>query len=101
MAFGVYIHIPYCVKKCPYCDFNSWGIKGSFPESDYTESVLRELELYRDEIEGRELTSVFFGGGTPSLFDPGSIERIIAKIYGLTSPVPDIEVSLEVNPRPV
>lgn len=99
MAFGVYIHIPYCVKKCPYCDFNSWGIKGSFPESDYTESVLRELELYRDEIEGRELTSVFFGGGTPSLFDPGSIESIISKIYGLTSPAPDIEVSLEVNPK--
>lgn len=99
MAFGVYIHIPYCVKKCPYCDFNSWGIKGSFPESGYTESLLRELELYRDEIEGRELTSVFFGGGTPSLFDPASIGRIISGIYGLTCPAPDIEVSLEVNPK--
>ncbi|HVY54170.1 MAG TPA: radical SAM family heme chaperone HemW [Thermodesulfobacteriota bacterium] len=99
MAFGVYIHIPYCVKKCPYCDFNSWGINGSMPEPDYTGSILRELELYRDEIEGRELTSVFFGGGTPSLFDPGSIERIIRSIYSLTAPAPDIEVSLEVNPK--
>lgn len=99
MAFGVYIHIPYCVKKCPYCDFNSWGIKESFPESGYTESLLRELEFYRDEIEGRELTSVFFGGGTPSLFDPESIGRIISGIYSMTRPAPDIEVSLEVNPK--
>jgi oxygen-independent coproporphyrinogen-3 oxidase len=99
MAFGVYIHIPYCVKKCPYCDFNSWGINGGFPESEYTESVLGELEFYRGEIEGRGLTSVFFGGGTPSLFDPRNIGRIISKIYEMTVPHRDIEVSLEVNPK--
>ena len=99
MAFGVYIHIPYCVKKCPYCDFNSWGINGGFPETDYTESLLREIELYKDLIGGRELTSVFFGGGTPSLFAPASIGRIITKICELTRPSGDIEISLEVNPK--
>lgn len=99
MNFGVYIHIPYCVKKCPYCDFNSWGVGGSFPESEYTDSVLRELEFYRSDIEGRVLSSVFFGGGTPSLFEPESIGRIISGIYGMTVPAGDVEVSLEVNPK--
>ena len=99
MAFGVYVHIPYCVKKCPYCDFNSWGIKDSFPETEYTESLLRELELYRGDLEGRALSSVFFGGGTPSLFDPGSIGRILSRIYAMTLPERRVEVTLEVNPK--
>ncbi|MFI5321970.1 MAG: radical SAM family heme chaperone HemW [Thermodesulfobacteriota bacterium] len=99
MNFGAYIHIPYCVKKCPYCDFNSWGVGGSFPESEYADSVLRELEFYRSDIEGRVLSSVFFGGGTPSLFEPESIGRIISGIYGMTVPAGDVEVSLEVNPK--
>ena len=99
MAFGVYIHIPYCVKKCPYCDFNSWGVRDGFPETGYTDSVLRELEFYRGDIEGMQLSSIFFGGGTPSLFDPRSIGRIISKICEITVPERDIEVSLEVNPK--
>jgi oxygen-independent coproporphyrinogen-3 oxidase len=99
MAFGVYVHIPYCVKKCPYCDFNSWGIKDSFPETEYTESLLRELEFYAGDLEGRALSSVFFGGGTPSLFDPGSIGRILSRIYSMTVPARDVEVTLEVNPK--
>jgi oxygen-independent coproporphyrinogen-3 oxidase len=99
MSFGVYIHIPYCVKKCPYCDFNSWGVGGSFPEAEYTNSVLGELEFYRSDIQGRSLSSIFFGGGTPSLFEPGSVERIISRIYEMTLPSEDVEVSLEVNPK--
>lgn len=99
MPFGIYVHIPYCVTKCPYCDFNSYGVGSNFPELDYTNSVLQELELYRDEIEDAEITSIFFGGGTPSLFDPNNIERIISRIYEITKPVDNIEISLEVNPK--
>jgi len=99
MPFGIYIHIPYCVTKCPYCDFNSYGVGSNFPEKEYTDTVLRELELYRNEIDGAEITSIFFGGGTPSLFDPNSIEKIISDIYKITNPVSDIEISIEVNPK--
>ncbi|MCH7948946.1 MAG: radical SAM family heme chaperone HemW [Candidatus Dadabacteria bacterium] len=99
MSFGIYIHIPYCVTKCPYCDFNSYGVGGRFPEKEYTESILHELEFYRSEIQGARLNSIFFGGGTPSLFDPRSIEKIISKIYQITCPVDNLEVSLEVNPK--
>jgi len=99
MPFGIYVHIPYCVTKCPYCDFNSYGVGERFPEKEYTDSILCELELYRNEIAGTELTSIFFGGGTPSLFDPKSIEKIISRIYEITSPTSNIEISLEVNPK--
>jgi oxygen-independent coproporphyrinogen-3 oxidase len=99
MAFGIYIHIPYCVKKCPYCDFNSWGVRGGLPEEEYTESILREIELYRGEIEGRVCDTIFFGGGTPSIFEPESIGRIISRIYEVTGPGRDIEATLEVNPK--
>lgn len=99
MPFGIYIHIPYCVTKCPYCDFNSYGVGGRFPEIEYTESILRELELYRSEVQDVELTSIFFGGGTPSLFDPKSIEKIVSRIYQITRPADNLEVSLEVNPK--
>jgi len=99
MPFGIYVHIPYCVTKCPYCDFNSYGVGSKFPEIEYTDSLLQELELYRDDLTGTEITSIFFGGGTPSLFDPLSIERIVLRIYEITSLADNIEISLEVNPK--
>lgn len=99
MPFGIYIHIPYCVTKCPYCDFNSYGVGSDFPENDYTNSILRELEFYRNDLSGTELTSIFFGGGTPSLFDPRNIEKIISKIYDITNSSQNLEISLEVNPK--
>jgi len=100
MAFGVYVHIPYCVTKCPYCDFNSHGTGGRFPERDYTGALLDELELYDDVLRRGGLTSIFFGGGTPSLFAPGSIERVISAIFERTgSSGEGVEVSLEVNPK--
>lgn len=99
MAFGVYVHIPYCVKKCPYCDFNSYGVGQRFPEQEYTESLLGELEFYRSELEGAPLSSIFFGGGTPSLFEARNIERIISKIKEVSAPSSGLEVSLEVNPK--
>ncbi|MGE3524154.1 MAG: radical SAM protein, partial [Candidatus Dadabacteria bacterium] len=100
MAFGVYVHIPYCVTKCPYCDFNSYGSRGKFPEEEYTGALLNELGLYEEELGGGGLTSVFFGGGTPSLFTPRSIERVISAIFDKTgSSGEGVEVSLEVNPK--
>lgn len=99
MALGLYIHIPYCVKKCPYCDFNSYGVGDRFPEKEYTETLLRELVLYEKELRGARLNSIFFGGGTPSLFDPRNIEKIILKTFEMTSSSGDIEISLEVNPK--
>ena len=99
MTFGVYVHIPYCVKKCPYCDFNSYGVGRRIPEKDYTEAVLNELDFYRESIEDLPLTSIFFGGGTPSLFLANSIGKIISKILETTLPLDSIEISLEVNPK--
>jgi oxygen-independent coproporphyrinogen-3 oxidase len=99
VGFGIYIHIPYCVKKCPYCDFNSYGVGRLIPETEYTETLLAELEIYSDSIARYPLTSIFFGGGTPSLFSSESIGRVIKKILGITSPLKSLEVSIEVNPK--
>ncbi len=99
MPFGIYIHIPYCVTKCPYCDFNSYGVGSNFPENDYTDSILRELDFYKHDMSKTTVTSIFFGGGTPSLFNPANIEAIISKIYDITNVSENLEVSLEVNPR--
>jgi oxygen-independent coproporphyrinogen-3 oxidase len=99
MSFGVYVHIPYCVKKCPYCDFNSYGVGKRIPEREYTEAILKELDLYRGLIEESPISSIFFGGGTPSLFSPESIGKIINEVLEITSPLDSIEVSLEVNPK--
>ncbi len=99
MGFGIYIHIPYCVKKCPYCDFNSYGVGRRIPEVEYTEALLGELDMYSDAIARYPLTSIFFGGGTPSLFSSESIGRVIKNILGITSPLESLEVSIEVNPK--
>src|SRR5581483_3590899 len=99
MSFGVYIHIPYCVKKCPYCDFNSYGVGKRIPEREYTEAILKEINLYRELIGAFPLGSIFFGGGTPSLFSPNSIGKIMGEILTMASPLDSIEVSLEVNPK--
>jgi oxygen-independent coproporphyrinogen-3 oxidase len=96
---GVYVHIPYCLTKCPYCDFNSYGTNGNFPEDDYVRALEREIENFRGIIEAREISTVFFGGGTPSLLKPRSIGMIMEKLASIASFSPEVEVSLEVNPR--
>ena len=99
MSFGVYVHIPYCIKKCPYCDFNSYGVGRRIPEKEYTEAVLRELDFYTETIERFPLDSIFFGGGTPSLFSSEDIGKIISRILEVSPPSDSLEVSLEVNPK--
>lgn len=96
---GVYVHIPYCLTKCPYCDFNSYGTNGNFPEDGYVRALEREIESSRGIIEGREVSTVFFGGGTPSLLKPRSVGMVMEKLASIASFSPEVEVSLEVNPR--
>ncbi len=101
MAFGIYIHIPYCVKKCPYCDFNSYALSKLVPEEKYTEALLKEIDLNSNIIGGKELDTVFFGGGTPSLFSSGSIEKIMNKLLSHCTQGHVIEATVEVNPKTV
>jgi putative oxygen-independent coproporphyrinogen III oxidase len=100
--FSLYIHIPYCVSKCPYCDFNSHVVQ-EIPERDYTDALLRELDHYGnlDDWRGRTVQSIFFGGGTPSTFRPASIGKLLAWVAA-TFPIDvDCEITLEANPGTV
>lgn len=99
MPSGIYIHLPYCLTKCPYCDFNSYGVGMNFPEKQYTDSVIREIDMYRDLLGDRRMETVFFGGGTPSLFSPESIERTIDGLAAKCVMEDNTEISMEVNPR--
>lgn len=94
---SLYIHIPWCVRKCPYCDFNSHEEK-IIPEQDYVAQLLRDLELDLSFVQGRALQSIFFGGGTPSLFSARSIKSILDSAQKSIPFADDIEVTLEANP---
>jgi oxygen-independent coproporphyrinogen-3 oxidase len=101
-AFSLYLHIPYCQSKCPYCDFNSHAV-ASWPEDDYVRALVAEIERRAGEVPwaGRRLKTIFFGGGTPSLFRPGSIAAILTaaeRNFGIES---GAEVTLEANPGTV
>ncbi|MBA3695453.1 MAG: oxygen-independent coproporphyrinogen III oxidase-like protein [Methylotenera sp.] len=101
---SLYIHIPWCVKKCPYCDFNSHESRhknGDIPESTYVDALIADLELATPKVWGRKLRSIFFGGGTPSLFSADSIDRIISHVRMLTPLEFDAEITLEANPGTV
>jgi oxygen-independent coproporphyrinogen-3 oxidase len=100
--FSLYIHIPYCVSKCPYCDFNSHVVP-VIPETQYTQALLREMEHYGrlNDWYNRPLRSIFFGGGTPSTFVPASIARILGSAARLFAIEPNCEITLEANPGTV
>ncbi|NBQ67976.1 MAG: radical SAM protein, partial [Nitrosomonadaceae bacterium] len=98
---SLYIHIPWCLKKCPYCDFNSHEIRGQdnqTPEDEYVAALIRDLELALADVWGRRLSSVFFGGGTPSLFSARSIDTILTAVRTLLPLEHFAEVTLEANP---
>ena len=100
--FSLYIHIPYCISKCPYCDFNS-HVVAEIPEAKYTDALLRELEHYGnwDEWRGRTVQSIFFGGGTPSTFKPANIGKLLAWVAA-TFPIDlECEITMEANPGTV
>lgn len=99
-GFGIYIHWPFCEAKCPYCDFNS-HVSRSIDQAAWKVAYLSELKRYAAETEGRVVTSVFFGGGTPSLMNPDTVAAVIAEIKRLWPTANDLEITLEANPGSV
>jgi putative oxygen-independent coproporphyrinogen III oxidase len=95
---SLYVHIPWCVRKCPYCDFNSHEAKGDVPEQRYVDALIADLEFALPAIWGRRVGTVFIGGGTPSLFSASAIDRLLAAIRARVPLAPDAEVTLEANP---
>lgn len=98
---SLYIHIPWCVRKCPYCDFNSHEAKQDIPEAAYVDALIQDLEQSTPLIWGRKIHSVFFGGGTPSLFSGESIDKILSHVRMLTPLEYGAEITLEANPGTV
>ncbi|WP_047540537.1 radical SAM family heme chaperone HemW [Methylotenera versatilis] len=98
---SLYIHIPWCVKKCPYCDFNSHESRTDIPEKRYVAALIADLEQSVPRIYGRKIRSVFFGGGTPSLFSAESIDEILSTVRMLTPLEYGAEITLEANPGTV
>lgn len=105
LPLSLYIHIPWCVRKCPYCDFNSHGLRAPMPESEYVTALLADLDGdlrdFGDALAGRDIISVFFGGGTPSLFAPDSIAAILDGAHARIPLAHGCEVTLETNPGTV
>jgi putative oxygen-independent coproporphyrinogen III oxidase len=97
---ALYLHFPWCVRKCPYCDFNSYTLNGELPEADYLLALSRDMraQATAPQLSGRTLTSIFMGGGTPSLFSPAAIGRVLEEARALFGFAPDIEITLEANP---
>ena len=97
---SLYVHLPWCLKKCPYCDFNSHESRhaGGVPEDRYVDALIADLEVSLPLVWGRTVISIFFGGGTPSLFSPESMERLIGAIRARLPLAPDCEITMEANP---
>jgi oxygen-independent coproporphyrinogen-3 oxidase len=98
---SLYVHLPWCVKKCPYCDFNSHTLKNKLVENEYIDALVRDLELSLPSIWGRAIQTIFIGGGTPSLFSPEAIDRLLTAIRNVTNLSPFAEITLEANPGTV
>ncbi len=99
-GFGLYIHWPFCQAKCPYCDFNS-HVAASIDQSRWAEAFLWNLDRLADETDGRILETVYFGGGTPSLMLPSTVDVILSKVRSRWRMVNDVEITLEANPSSV
>lgn len=98
---ALYVHLPWCVRKCPYCDFNSHEGKDPLPFDAYVDALLRDLDAELPMVWGRVVHSVFFGGGTPSLFPPQVIGRFLQQASARLRFAPDVEITLEANPGTV
>jgi putative oxygen-independent coproporphyrinogen III oxidase len=95
---ALYVHFPWCVRKCPYCDFNSHSLHGALPETEYVDALLDDLALQAHAVQGRALHSIFLGGGTPSLFAPAALARLLSGVRDRLGFAADLEVTLEANP---
>ncbi|HSL79618.1 MAG TPA: radical SAM protein, partial [Pseudolabrys sp.] len=99
--FGVYVHWPFCLSKCPYCDFNSHVRHGGVDEVRFLRAYETEIAATAARVPDRTVSTIFFGGGTPSLMQPSSVQRILDCIAEHWSVAPDAEVTLEANPTSV
>ncbi len=98
IPLSLYIHFPWCVKKCPYCDFNSHAQQGPIPETAYIDALIRDLDSALPLIWGRPIRSIFMGGGTPSLFSPQNMDILLSALRARLSFSPHIEITMEANP---
>ena len=101
VPLSLYVHIPWCVRKCPYCDFNSHAAPEQLPENELVDALLQDLTLALPGIWGRRVETIFFGGGTPSLLSPAAIDRLITGFRTLLPLSPNAEITLEANPGTV
>ena len=95
---ALYIHWPWCVRKCPYCDFNSYACRGAIPEADYVEALLADLAVAAEDLCGRTVSSVFIGGGTPSLMTGAGMSRLLTGVRAAVTLAQDAEITMEANP---
>jgi putative oxygen-independent coproporphyrinogen III oxidase len=95
---ALYVHIPWCVRKCPYCDFNSHEARDPVPQEEYVDALIADLESALPDIWGRRIHSIFFGGGTPSLFSAQAIDRLLSALRARVTLNADVEITLEANP---
>ncbi len=95
---SLYVHIPWCLRKCPYCDFNSHEKRGELPEAQYVDALVADLDASLPGIWGRRLHTIFIGGGTPSLFSPAAIGRLLTAVRTRVRVDPDTEITMEANP---
>ena len=98
LPLSLYIHLPWCVRKCPYCDFSSFEVREGVPEQEYIAALIRDIETALPLVWGRKVVSIFMGGGTPSLFSARSIDMLLTQVRTLLSVEPHAEITLEANP---
>ena len=98
---SLYVHLPWCVRKCPYCDFNSYEARGALPDLEYVDALLRDLRSEIELAQGRAIETIYFGGGTPSLFSAAAIARLLDGLKSAATIAADAEITLEANPGAV
>jgi oxygen-independent coproporphyrinogen-3 oxidase len=98
---SLYVHLPWCVRKCPYCDFNSYEARGALPDLEYVDALLRDLRSEIELARGRAIETIYFGGGTPSLFSAAAIARLLGGLKSAATIAADAEITLEANPGAV
>jgi len=97
-SLALYVHMPWCVRKCPYCDFNSHQLKSAQPDASYIDALIRDFDVELPRIAGRRIDTVFFGGGTPSLFQPEDFSKLLGALRQRIAFADDVEITLEANP---
>jgi putative oxygen-independent coproporphyrinogen III oxidase len=98
VSLALYVHMPWCVRKCPYCDFNSHQLKSGQPDASYIDALIRDFDAEAPRLQGRRIDTVFFGGGTPSLFAPPDFARLLKALKSRIAFASDAEITLEANP---